>query len=165
MSLFLFAEEKGASMGKKLAHGNIKKDKKLEEFALIYVKNKFHIQDTADEFGCCYRTALRYSENPKVMKIVNQEVEKLKNEKVADAREVLEYLTAVMRGEKKEQMALTVGVGEGMSEVTMVDKDVGQRERIRAAELLGKAYGIYTQNLDVKSDVQVIFENEKDIED
>ena len=152
-------------MGKKQSRRILKQDNKLEEFALIYIKNKFHMKDTAAEFGCCYRTALRYSQNPKVIKIVNQEVEKLKNEKVADAQEVLEYLTAVMRGEKKEQMALTVGIGEGMSEVTMVDKDVGQKERIRAAELLGKAYGIYTQNLDVKSDVQVIFENEKDIED
>ena len=40
--------------------------------------------------------------NVDIKKYIDQQLQKLKNEKIADAQEVLEYLTAVMRGEKKE---------------------------------------------------------------
>ena len=43
-------------------------------------------------------------------------------------QEVMEYLSAVMRGEHKEDVVTTVGVGEGFSEVRIVDKDVGAKE-------------------------------------
>ena len=46
---------------------------------------------------------------PDIKKYIEQQLKQIKNEKIADVQEVLEYLTAVMRGEQKEQVALFTG--------------------------------------------------------
>ncbi|MBC2821530.1 terminase small subunit, partial [Enterococcus faecalis] len=48
---------------------------------------------------------------PNLKTYIDERLAELKNERTADAQEVLEYLTAVMRGEYKE--ATLIGVGEG----------------------------------------------------
>ena len=65
---------------------------------------------------------------------IKEQVEKLHNEKMADAKEVIEYLTAVMRGETSAAV-LAVGV-TGLQQVIMKPPD--EKERLKAAELLGK---------------------------
>ena len=42
---------------------------------------------------------------------INEQLEQLHNKKTADAQEVLEYLTAVMRGEHTEQVLRLAGNG------------------------------------------------------
>ena len=74
-----------------------------------------------------------------------------KNEKIADVQEVLEYLTAVMRGEQKEQVALFTG--EGMQK--LVQKDVSAKDRLKAAELIGKRYGLFTEKMELQGSTTV----------
>ena len=59
---------------------------------------------------------------------IETELEKLHSAKIADAQEVLEYLTAVMRGQHTEQVLKLVG--DGIQTVT--DIDVSAKERIKA---------------------------------
>lgn len=68
------------------------------------------------------------------------------NAKTADAQEVLEYLTSVMRGEHKEQVLKLIG--DGIQ--TISDIDVGAKDRIKAAELIGKRYGMFKDGLAVE---------------
>ena len=65
--------------------------------------------------------------------------EELHSAKVANAQEVLEYLTSIMRGEQREQTLQLVG--DGMQDITSID--VAAKDRLKAAELLGKRYGIF----------------------
>lgn len=77
---------------------------------------------------------------------IDERLEEMHNEKTADAQEVLEYLTSVMRGEHKEQVLKLVG--EGVQ--TISDIDVGAKDRIKAAELIGKRYGMFKDGLAVE---------------
>lgn len=84
---------------------------------------------------------------------IDERLEKIHNEKTADAREVLEYLTAVMRGEQTEQTLKLIG--EGAQQIT--DIDVSAKERLKAAELIGKRYGMFKDGLNLGGAVPVMF--------
>lgn len=89
---------------------------------------------------------------PDLKKYIDEQLERIHSEKTADAQEVLEYLTAVMRGEHKEQVLKLIG--EGVQTVT--DIDVSARERLKAAELIGKRYGMFKDNVNVDLEPVVI---------
>lgn len=91
----------------------------------------------------------RLLRNDKVANYVNEELEKLRSERVADAQEVMEHLTAVMRGEIDEDVVVVEGVGDGCSEARVVQKQISERDRLKAAELLAKRYGILTEKVQV----------------
>lgn len=92
---------------------------------------------------------------------IETELEKLHSAKIADAQEVLEYLTAVMRGQHTEQVLKLVG--DGIQTVT--DIDVSAKERLKAAELIGKRYGMFTDKVGVEGAVPVIITGDDQLED
>ena len=89
---------------------------------------------------------------PELKTYIEQQLERIHNEKTADAQEVLEYLTAVMRGEHTEQTLQLIG--EGVQKIA--DIDVSAKERIKAAELIGKRYGMFKDNVNVDLEPVVI---------
>ena len=96
--------------------------------------------------------------NPQVQAYLKELLEKLHSAKVADAQEVLEYLTSIMRGEQREQTLQLVG--DGMQDITAID--VAAKDRLKAAELLGKRYGIFKENVGVTMDAVVIVDDLKE---
>lgn len=98
---------------------------------------------------------------PDLRAYIDERLVELKNERTADAQEVLEYLTAVMRGEYKE--ATLIGVGEGAQAV--VDIDVGAKDRLKAAELLGKRHALFTDKVDLQTGDIVIKVGEWDADE
>lgn len=65
------------------------------------------------------------------------------NNLIASQDEILIYLTSVLRGESQATEIVVEGTGEGCSEARTVLKAPSEKERLKAAELLGKRYGIY----------------------
>ena len=47
----------------------------------------------------------------------------------------------------------------------MLDKPPDEKERLKAAELLGKRYGLYTEKMDVTGAVPVVISGEDELED
>lgn len=82
--------------------------------------------------------------NVSVKSYIDNRMEELKSKRVADQQEVLEYLTSILRGEQTEETLR--GVGEGAQ--TIDDIDVSAKDRIKAAELLGKRYAMWTDKVD-----------------
>lgn len=74
----------------------------------------------------------------------DKRLEEMKNKRTADAQEVMEYLTAVMRGEMKDEALLVVPTGDFESEVQRHDQRADTSQRTKAAELLGKRYAMWT---------------------
>ena len=72
---------------------------------------------------------------------------------IADQNEVLEYLTAVMRGQSQSEIVVVEGIGMGTSEARTMQKAPDEKERLKAAELLGKRYGVFTEK--VKQEVDL----------
>lgn len=99
-------------------------------------------KNTAKEIGCENLT------KPHLKEYIDERLEKMDNERIATAEEVLEYLTRVTRGEEKEKEAV---YNPDTGKVEVVDVTPALRERTKAAELLGKRYGIFTdrQEIDV----------------
>lgn len=99
--------------------------------------------------------------NVSVKAYIDERLEQLHTKKTADAQEVMEYLTSVMRGEHKEQtLALC---GDGMQEIQ--DIDVSAKDRIKAAELIGKRYGLFKDAVDLGGAVPVVISGGDDLVD
>lgn len=95
--------------------------------------------------------------NANVKTYIDEQLEKLQSERVADQQEVLEFLTSVMRGEKTEP--LLVLDGEGTQKVINAVPPV--QARTKAAELLGKRYRLFTDKVELDATIeQVVFEDE-----
>lgn len=99
--------------------------------------------------------------NTNIKSYIDERLVELQSQKVADQQEVLEYLTSVMRGEETEQTI--IGVGELGQELT--DIEVSAKDRIKAAELIGKRYRMWTDKQEVEVQGTVVFANEDDIAD
>lgn len=79
---------------------------------------------------------------------IDKRLEKIHDEKTADAKEVIEYLTSVMRGESKSEVLSLCG--SGCQEV--IEKKPEERDRLKAAELIGKRYGLFTDRFQIESE-------------
>lgn len=62
---------------------------------------------------------------------------------IADQDEVLKYLTSVMRGRSRASVVVVENVGDYMSQAREMEKSPDEKERLKAAELLGKRYGLF----------------------
>ena len=63
---------------------------------------------------------------------------------IADQDEILMYLTSVLRGKSQSTEVVVEGIGDGFSQARTILKEPSEKERLKAAELLGKRYGIYS---------------------
>ena len=93
--------------------------------------------------------------NVDVKKYITNRMEEIHNEKTADAQEVIEYLTSVLRGESSSTEIVVEGTGDGCSEARTIEKAPSEKERLKAAELLGKRYGLYTEKVDLDADAEL----------
>lgn len=74
---------------------------------------------------------------------------------VADQAEVLKYLTSVLRGQSQSEVVVVEGVGEGCSEARAMQKAPDEKERLKAAELLGKAHMMFTDKVQQEVDMDL----------
>ena len=87
------------------------------------------------------------------------------DKRIADAKEVLEYLTRVIRNEEKEEVVVTVNVGDFQTEIKKVKKELSAKDKIKAAELLGKRYRLFTDKVEADVNQVVVFTGEDELED
>ena len=102
--------------------------------------------------------------DPEVKAYIDEQLEKMASERIADAREVLEYLTAVIRGQSCSQIVVVEGTGDGCSEARTMEKLPDEKERLKAAELLGKHLGLLTNQVKLEA-VPVIISGGELLED
>ncbi|WP_346877130.1 terminase small subunit [Clostridium sp. UBA5712] len=93
--------------------------------------------------------------NTNVKNYIDKQLKKIEDESIADAAEVMKYLTKVMRNELTEEVVVVEGEGEGCSSARIVKKDMSAKDRNKAAELLGKRYRLFTENIKVEGTQQV----------
>ena len=103
----------------------------------------------------------RLLSNAMVSAYVREQLDIMHNQRTADAQEIIEYLTAVMRGEKTEQVLKLSGDGvQTVEEIT-----VSAKERIRAAELLGKRFGLFNDKIDLTMTQPIVISGADALED
>lgn len=111
-----------------------------------------------------------------IQEYVKELLEKVKSDKIAEATEVMEYLTSVMRREHKENVVVTLS--EEVSTYVPDEKGTPRKQTIKketpqivqiparlcdankAAELLGKRYSLFTDKVEVDGVAKVVFEED-----
>lgn len=134
---------------------------KLTEKQKLFCENYLMTMNAVDAYLAVYKNcksrdnaskhASRLLALPHIREYVDTCLEKAHSNKVADIQEVMEYLTSVMRGETSAEEVMVVGTGEGCSEPCKVSKAPSEKERLKAAELIGKRYALFTGS-DTKED-------------
>ena len=109
---------------------------------------------------------------PNISEYIEKRMAAKQEELIADQDEVLRYLSSVMRRQLKESVVVTL---QTKTEKWVKDEDTGKLKKQtitqdeaavieiparlsdsnKAAELLGKAYGIYTDKVDVDADMEL----------
>ena len=127
------------------------------------------ITDAAIKAGYSKKTAYAIGQEnlkkPVLKAYIDEKLEKMQSKRIADATEVMELLTQALRGEITEEVVVVEGSGDGYSEAKTIDKQIGAKDRIKAAELLGKRYGLYTDKVNITGTVPVMIVGEDDLEE
>lgn len=112
-----------------------------------------------------HTNANKLLQNTTLKQYIDELLEKISSEKIADATEVMEYLTSVVRGKSLSEIVVVEGVGEGCSIARNMQKAPDEKERLKAAELLGKRYGLFTDKVEVDGVARVIINGEGDLDE
>lgn len=112
-----------------------------------------------------YQQGAENLKKPHIREYIDERLEAINSAKIADQEEVLQYLTAVMRGETESTVVVVEGDGDGVSRARLIDKNPDEREKLKAAELLGKRYGAFTDKVSVDGNIAVEFVGYDDVEE
>ena len=97
---------------------------------------------------------IKLLENESVKKYIEEKMKEIESERIAKAEEVLAFLSASLRGEVLEEVITTETV-DGMVKPVILKKQLSAKDRIKAAELLGKRYALFTEKVDLEGNVGV----------
>lgn len=132
----------------------MKLTEKQKRFADYYIELG-NATEAARKAGYSSKTAKSIGQEnltkPDIKSYIKERLDEKDAERIASQDEILEFLTAVMRGEKTEQ--IPVGLGEGAQQLE--DKDPYLKDRVKAAELLGKRHSMWTDKVDMVGNVGV----------
>ena len=116
---------------------------KQKAFADYYIKSG-NILDSAVKAGYSetYAKSQGYKllDNVGIKQYIDERMGSLDIKRVADANEVLEFLTKVLRGQEKDQFGL----------------DLSITDRIKSAELLGKRHRIFSEKVEIDTGNKVL---------
>ena len=93
--------------------------------------------------------------NADIKTYIDEQLQKISDEKIADATEVMQYLTSVLRGESVSETVVIEGTGDGCSEARSMEKAPDEKERLKVAELLGKRYSLFTDKVEMDTDLDL----------
>lgn len=131
---------------------------KQKAFADYYIETG-NATESAIKAGYSKKTAYSIGEQNlkklEVKKYIDERMKQIESDRIADAKEVMEYLTSVMRGQVEEEVVVVEGEGEGCSSARRVRKEVSPKDRNKAAELIGKRYALFTEKLQVDNSAEV----------
>lgn len=102
---------------------------------------------------------------PTVRKVLEARLKELEDAQIADAKEVMQFLTASMRGETQEEVVVVEGDGKGYSSSRIIKKQLSAHDRLDAAKQLAKRFGLDSAAIDNVDEGPVILEGGDDVRD
>lgn len=141
---------------------------KQERFCMEYIKD-LNATQAAIRAGYAPKRAGEQGygilQSPKAKAFLDEIMAAKNKELIADQDEILKYLTSVMRGENKSIEIVVEGTGDGTSAARTMEKEPSEKDRLRAAELLGKRYGLYTDKVNIETAIPVVITGVDALED
>ena len=112
-----------------------------------------------------YSIGQRLLKNVEVKDAIDKLIEQSRAENIAKASEIEEFLSLTMRGEIQEEVVVVEGEGDGVSSARIIKKQVSAKERIKAAELLGKRHALFTDKTKIEGTLPVMIVGEDDLDE
>ncbi|MDX8417909.1 MAG: terminase small subunit [Absicoccus sp.] len=100
-------------------------------------------------------------EKPEIKQAIEEKLKQIDEEKTADAKEIREFWTRVMRGEEKDTVLRYDNEGHQVE----TEINVSMKDRIRASELMGKSFAMFTDKIDSNVDMDLNIEVEYEDKD
>lgn len=118
-----------------------------------------------------YSEKTAYSQGQRLLKkveiraYIEQRMAEKEKELIADQDEILKYLTAVLRGESESEEIVVESIGDYMTEARTMKKAPSEKDKLKAAELLGKRYSLFSDKMKVDVALPVIISGSDELED
>lgn len=112
-----------------------------------------------------YSQGQRLLKHDEVKAYISARMAEKEKELIADQDEVLKYLTKVLRGESQSEIVVVENIGDFTSEARLLQKAPDEKERLKAAELLGKRYNLFSDKMKVDVALPVVISGGDDLED
>ena len=141
---------------------------KQQKFADEYLINA---NATQSAIKAGYKKETAYSQGQRLLKhvevksYIEERMKAMHNNKIATAEEVMMYLTSVQRGESMSEVIVVEGTGDGCSEARRIMKRPDEKERLKASELLGKRFGLFTEKIKHEGAIPVVISGEEELEE
>lgn len=88
---------------------------------------------------------------------IQEQLSKIEKKNIATVEDVLEFLSQSLFEELDEEVLMTIGTGEGTSQIAKARKKISMKDRLKAAELIGKYNAMWTDKTEVNHTGQVQF--------
>lgn len=98
---------------------------------------------------------------PDLKMYIEERMAKMEASLVADSVEVMMYLTDVLRGKSFSSVLARDELGADR----VIEKPPDEKERLKAAEMLGRAHMMFTDKVNVKGAIPVVISGGDDLED
>lgn len=92
---------------------------------------------------------------PYIKEYIDERMNQKEKDLIADQDEVLRYLTSVLRGESQSEIVVIESTGDFMSQARTMQKAPDEKERLKAAELIGKRYSLFTEKIQQEVDMDL----------
>lgn len=79
---------------------------------------------------------------PEIMKAIHARLRRLEDKRISDAQSVMHFLSETMRGEIEEEIRIVESRSDGGKATRQIKKKTSVHDRLRAAELLMRRYGL-----------------------
>lgn len=131
---------------------------KQKAFADFYIELG-NATEAAAKAGYSKRTAKEVGyENltkPHIKNYIEERMKQIESDRIAKAEEVLAFLSSSLRGDILEEVVATESDGVGGMKPIILKKQLSAKDRIKAAELLGKRYALFTEKVDLDGNLEV----------
>ena len=84
---------------------------------------------------------------PELKKYIEERMKEKEKSLIADQDEVLKYLTSVLRGESESEEIVIESTGDFSSKARTMMKAPSEKDKLKAAELLGKRYSLFKDSM------------------
>lgn len=152
-----------------------KKETKLTEKQLMFIDYYLETLNGREAYKRAYNVkkdstadanASRMLSNAKVKTVIDERLAEISSKRIAKIEEIQTFLTSCMRGEVNEEViAMQQNMISGAMENVIMTKQLSAKDRIKCAELLGKANRLFTDKVEIDGNVAVVFEGENDFEE
>ena len=143
-----------------------KKETKLTEKQLAFIDYYLETLNGREAYKRAYGTkkdstadanSSRMLSNAKVKQVIDERLAEIKSKRIAKVEEVQEFLTSCMRGEVNEEViAMQQNMISGAMENVVMTKQLSGKDRIKCAELLGKANRLFVDKVEAEVNERVI---------